>query len=82
MKTTMTRFVNAKERFYSIELIANLFGEVLLIRTFGSVNRIKPTGVIQQIHSDRYKAEASMKLLILDKKKKGYSPYPSCLVQE
>lgn len=72
MKITMTRFVNAKKRYYTMELIANLFGEVLLIRTFGSVNRLKPTGVIQQTCKDLQEAMVIMNALMHAKHKRGY----------
>ncbi|MFA5216282.1 WGR domain-containing protein [Sulfuricurvum sp.] len=68
----MSRVVNAKERYYKIELIPNLFGEVLLIRTFGSLNRLKPTGVIRQTYNDVQEAMAIMNALIHAKAKRGY----------
>jgi len=68
----MRRSVNAKERYYKIELLPTLFGEVLLIRTFGSVNRLKPTGVIRQTYSDVQEAMVIMNALIHAKIKRGY----------
>ena len=72
MKTTMRRTVNTKERYYTIELIVNLFGDALLIRSFGSVNRIKPTGVISQTCKDLKEAMEIMNALIHAKRKRGY----------
>lgn len=69
---TMIRSVNDKERYYKIELIPNLFGEVLLIRTYGSVYRRKPTGVITQIYANTFEAVDAQERLINQKRKKGY----------
>lgn len=79
---TMRRSVKGKERYYTITLIRNLFGEVLLIRTYGSVNKAKPTGVRQQVYTDAAEAEESMMILIHEKQKKGYLPSISCATQE
>lgn len=73
---TMIRSVNAQERYYKIELIPNLFGEVLLIRTYGSANKLKPTGVITQIYANTLEAVDAQERLINQKRKKGY-----CTVQ-
>lgn len=72
MRIILKRSVKERERYYRLELIANLFGEFLLIRSFGAMNRFKPTGVIQQSYSSKHEAEKSMHTLILEKMKKGY----------
>jgi hypothetical protein len=72
MKTTMTRTVNARVRYYTIDLISNLFGEWMVIRTYGSVKKLKPTGVIRDIYNNAEDAAASIQVLIQAKQKKGY----------
>lgn len=72
MKMTMTRSVKGRVRYYTLELIPNLFGERMLVRTYGSIKKTKPTGVIREIYNDAEAAVASMQLLITTKLKKGY----------
>lgn len=72
MKMTMTRSVKGRVRYYTLELIPNLFGEWMVVRTYGSIKKIKPTGVIREIYNDTEAAVASMQLLITTKLKKGY----------
>lgn len=72
MKTTMTRSVKGRVRYYTLELIPNLFGEWMVVRTYGSIKKLKPTGVIREIYNDAEAAIASMQLLISTKLKKGY----------
>ena len=73
MKMTMTRSVKGRVRYYTLELIPNLFGEWMLVRTYGSIKKIKPTGVIRETYNDAEVAVASMELLIATKLKKGYT---------
>ena len=68
----MTRCVNSKVRFYSIELICNLFDEWLLIRSYGSMKRKAPTGVIQMLFTTKEEALSSLQLLLIVKEKRGY----------
>ena len=72
MKTTMTRIVKGRVRYYTLGLIPNLFGEWMVVRTYGSIKKLKPTGVIREIYNDAETAVASMQLLISTKHKKGY----------
>lgn len=72
MKTTLRRQVNHRVRYYTIELIPNLFGEWMLIRTYGSINRAKPTGVINEIFTTSKEAVASMDTIVRHKQKRGY----------
>lgn len=72
MKTTMTRHVKGRERYYTLELIPNLFGETLLIRTYGSVLNLKATGRIQEIYPNEIKAVHKVELLIASKRQRGY----------
>ena len=75
----MTRCVNSKVRFYSIELICNLFDEWLLIRSYGSMKRKAPTGVIQMLFTTKEEALSSLQLLLLTKEKRGYKMKDECL---
>lgn len=70
MKTTMTRSVKGRVRYYTLELIPNLFGEWMLMRTYGSIKQRKPTGVIREIYDSVEEAFHSMQLLIRAKEKK------------
>lgn len=73
MKTTMTRSVKGRVRYYTFELIPNLFGEWMVVRTYGSIKKLKPTGVIREIYDNSEEAMCAMKLLIRAKEKKGYA---------
>ena len=72
MKMMMTRCVDSKMRYYSIELICNLFDEWLLIRSYGSMKRKAPTGVIQMLFATKEEAQKALNTLIWIKEKKGY----------
>ena len=72
MKMTMTRFVNERERWYRLEVVPNLFGEWLLIRTFGSLYQPKPIGMMVEVFTDQDSAMNTYKKLIGLKQKKGY----------
>ena len=72
MKMMMTRCVDSKMRYYSIELICNLFDEWLLIRSYGSMKRKAPTRVIQMLFATKEEAQRSLSLLIDTKAKRGY----------
>lgn len=73
MKTILKRTVNHKERYYALELIANLFGEYLVIRTYGSCINTKPTRVIIETYSTLYKAKEVMEKILHEKHKRGYA---------
>ncbi len=73
MKTTMTRSVKGRVRYYTLELIPNLFGEWMVVRTYGSIKKLKPTGVIREIYDSAEAAAESMQSLICAKLKKGYT---------
>jgi predicted DNA-binding WGR domain protein len=72
MKILLTRTVNDRKRYYAIELIANLFGEFLLVRTYGGCARAKPTGVIHEIYQDQVKAQHALEVLLEHKYARGY----------
>jgi len=75
MQMMMTRCVNSKMRYYSIELMRNLFDEWLLIRSYGSMKRKAPTRVIQMLFATKEEAEGSIDAIIEAKKKRGYVRY-------
>ncbi len=60
MKMTLKRTVNAKERYYALELIANLFGEYLVIRTYGACINTKPTRIISDTYQTLNSAKEAM----------------------
>ncbi|HZF70013.1 WGR domain-containing protein [Sulfuricurvum sp.] len=72
MKTTLSRAVNNRLRYYRIELIDNLFGESLFIRTYGSLLRAKATRTITKVYSNRFDAYRAYEKLIKRKTRKGY----------
>lgn len=72
MKMTMTRSVKGRVRYYTFELIPNLFGEWMVVRTYGSIKKLKPTGVIREIYDNAEEAMGAMQLLMRAKEKKGY----------
>ena len=72
MRMMMTRCVNSKMRYYSIELICNLFDEWLLIRSYGSMKRKAPTGVKKMLFANKEEALSSLQLLLVAKEKRGY----------
>ena len=75
--TILYRTVNERERYYSIQLLPNLFGETLVIRTFGSKKNVKATGTIQEVYSNEAKAHDKVDVLIASKRLKGYHTSPT-----
>ena len=65
---------NEQERYYTIQLLPNLFGESIVIRTYGSTKKTKPTGEIHEIYSNQADAQHSVDVLIASKCKRGYRP--------
>lgn len=72
--TILYRTINERKRYYTIQLLPNLFGETIVIRTYGSVQKVKPTGEIQEVYSDQADAQSSVDVLIASKYKRGYRP--------
>lgn len=72
--TILYRTVNDRERYYTIQLVPNLFGESMVIRTYGSTKKVKPTGEIRKIYANEVDAQYSIDVLIASKYKRGYSP--------
>lgn len=74
MKLTMMRTVNERLRWYRLELSPNLFGEWLLIRSFGSMGRSRATGVKTELFDNPLMAQKVIERLVRSKTKKGYTP--------
>ncbi|MDD3603458.1 MAG: WGR domain-containing protein [Sulfurovum sp.] len=74
MKTILIRAVNNRFRYYKLELIGNLFGESVLIRTYGSLLRTKPTRTITELYSNHSEAYEAYQTLLMQKSKRGYCP--------
>lgn len=72
MKIMLVRSVKNRIRYYKLELIDNLFGESVLIRTYGSLIRAKATRTITQVYQSRSEACRAYKTLLLHKSRKGY----------
>lgn len=73
MKHLLKRTVNAKQRYYVLELIGNLFGEYLVIRTYGACTNAKPTRVICEMYPTLNKAKEVMEEILHEKHKRGYT---------
>jgi predicted DNA-binding WGR domain protein len=52
----------------------NLFGESIVIRTYGSLQKSKSTGEIKEVYSNQVDAQHSVDVLIASKHKRGYRP--------
>lgn len=72
--TILYRTLNQRERYYSIQLLPNLFEESIVIRTYGSLQKSKPTGEIKEVYSNQADAQHSVDVLIASKHKRGYRP--------
>lgn len=70
MKAELSRVVNRAERYYTIEILPNLFGEWLLVRSYGSL-KYRPCMKAQVFESLTSAKEAFRHLLGI-KMKKGY----------
>lgn len=55
-----------------LELITNLFGEYLLIRTYGSCKNTRPTGVISNTYETLMDAKTAIEEVLYEKFKRGY----------
>lgn len=69
----LKRRVNGLVRYYRIDLLLNLFGEWMMIRTFGSIKHSLPTGVITKVYIEQIDAQKAYEALIRKKESKGYS---------
>ena len=72
MQLTMIRTVNDRKRWYRLEVVRNLFGEWLLIRSFGSLNRSTPMRMISEVFGDQSTAMKAYEELLNRKQKRGY----------
>lgn len=73
MKLLLKRTVNHKERYYALELIANLFGEYLVIRTYGACTNAKPTRIICETFPTLKQAKEVIEEILYEKHKRGYT---------
>lgn len=71
MKVALSRVVKDTERYYAIEILPNLFGEWLLVRSYGSVKRSshRQSKVFEKLDS----AKEAFEQLLGVKMKKGYA---------
>ncbi|MCX6061163.1 MAG: molybdenum metabolism regulator [Campylobacterales bacterium] len=82
MTTILYRTVNERERYYleevlvpfgyTIQLLPNLFGESLVIRTYGSKKNVKATRTIQEVYATQTEAHHKVDVLIASKRQRGY----------
>ena len=72
MKTMLIRRVNDRVRYYLVELFENLFGEWMVIRTYGSMKAQSHTGVIREYYTSANEAKRSAEKKKKKKERKGY----------
>jgi predicted DNA-binding WGR domain protein len=72
MKVAMSRVINETKRYYKIEILPNLFGEWLLVRSYGSI-KSRPRQISEVFEKIDY-AQAAFERLLGMKMKKGYMP--------
>lgn len=74
MKTTLYRMVDKRERYYTLDLIGNLFGEYMLVCTYGSTQRAKPTRTLTKVYESLVYARSAYSLVLKLKQRRGYLP--------
>ena len=72
MKVAMARYVDMKQRFYTLEILPNLFGEWLLVRSYGKYEKCSCRHL--EIFSTMDEAKEAYKKIFRQKVKKGYRP--------
>ncbi|MDD3597653.1 WGR domain-containing protein [Sulfuricurvum sp.] len=77
MMRVLDRSVKGKRRRYTIELAPSLFGEWMVIRTFGSSSKPSPKGIIKTYYAGEQEAVQQIEILLRQKMKKGYRPLPT-----
>lgn len=82
MKTMMTRRVKTKVRYYTIEVFPTLFGETLVVRTYGACANAKPTGTIMEYYDNTEDAQNRVHILTHRKCKGGYAVATPLLKKE
>ena len=75
--TILYRTVNERERYYTIQLVPNLFEGSMVIRTYGSTEKVKPTGEIREVYSNQVDAQHSVEMLIASKYRRDYCSKPT-----
>lgn len=72
MRVSLTRDVNGAMRIYRLEVLPNLFGEWVVVRSFGSLkNNMRQ---ILRVYQTLTQAQSSYEELLMQKMKKGYAP--------
>lgn len=71
---TLYRTVKGKQRRYCVELLPTLFGEWIVIRSYGSSSNASPMGIIKTCYDNEDEARTQMQRLLRLKTKKGYCP--------
>ena len=71
--TTLYREVNGRVRYYRIKIYLTLFGEYLLVREWGGVDKKNASGEKQSYFSTLKDIHDSIEKIIIFKKRKGYS---------
>lgn len=82
MKTMMTRHVKTKVRYYTIEVFPTLFGETLVVRSYGGCGNAKPTGTIMEYYDNTEEAQNRVHILAHRKCKGGYAVATTLLKKE
>lgn len=72
MRISLSRKVRSNLRFYTIDLYHNLFGEMIIERTYGKVGAKRATGVKKEFFSSLKDAIKAFKKIESKKRKKGY----------
>jgi predicted DNA-binding WGR domain protein len=71
-ESSLTRDVNGAMRIYRLEVLPNLFGEWVVVRSFGSLkNNMRQ---ILRVYQTFTQAQSSYEELLMQKMKKGYAP--------
>jgi len=68
----MIKVVNNKTRYYKLDLQLNLFGEFIVINTYGSNCNKSPTGVIENYFKSKKCAESFLEDEKMRKMRKNY----------
>jgi predicted DNA-binding WGR domain protein len=80
-KITLYREVNHRIRYYTLQYYPTLFGEWLLVRSYGSLKNKRPTRVLKEYFSSFTDLDIFLTKLLKTKTNKGYKEdLSNCLV--
>ena len=82
MMMKMTRSVKGKERYYTLQVFLTLFGETLVVRTYGACANAKPTGILLEYYTKAEEAQQRVQILAHRKRKGGYAVEKTLIPQE